>query len=193
MRSLRTVHVVLLSVLSAMAAMPALAQSVFVADSSAIQFFSRTPIENIEAINHKATSTLSPAEYSIQFQVPISGFQFENGLMQKHFNSMYMETEKYPFATFRGQLTDSLDLSKDTVYLTKAMGILKIHGMDHAQVFEGRVESKGGRAKLTCDFKVKLGDHAIKVPGATFLNIAQEIEVKVYFEYIGTEPHPHRK
>lgn len=162
---------------------PAMAQVEFVADTSAVQFFSRTSIENIEAINHKSTSTLIPSEYSVQFQIPIIGFKFENGLMQKHFNSMYMETDKYPFATFRGKLSDSLDLSKDTVYLIKATGIMKIHGIDHAGVFDGRIESKKGRAKLWCAFKVKLDDHGIKIPGATFLNIAKEIEVKVYFEY----------
>jgi hypothetical protein len=45
------------------------------------------------------------------------------------------------------------------------------------------VETKKGRTTLSCSFKVKLEDHNIKIPGATFLNIAQEIEVKVYFEY----------
>jgi len=159
------------------------AQTQHASDSSAIRFFSKTPIENIEAVNHKATSTISPAEYSIQFQVPMSGFQFENGLMQKHFNSMYLETDKFPFASFRGRLSDSLDLSKDTVYITKATGILKLHGVDHADVYSGKVETKKGRTTLSCSFKVKLEDHNIKIPGATFLNIAQEIEVKVYFEY----------
>lgn len=104
--------------------------------------------------------------------------------MEKHFNSMYLETDKYPTASFRGKLADSLDLSHDTIYLTKATGILKIHGMDHAGTYEGRVESKAGHVSLSCSFPVRLEDHNIKVPGSTFLNIAQEIEVKVYFEYV---------
>jgi hypothetical protein len=161
-----------------------MAQTVYVSDTSAIQFFSRTPLENIEAINHDAKSTIVPGEFEVQFQVPVSGFRFENKLMEKHFNSMYLETDKYPFASFRGRLADSLDLSKDTVYLTKASGILKMHGRDHAGVFNGRVESKKGRVSLRCSFPVRLEDHNIKVPGSVFLNIAQEIEVKVYFEYV---------
>ncbi|MCF8257042.1 MAG: YceI family protein [Flavobacteriales bacterium] len=160
------------------------AQAVYVADTSAIRFFSRTPIENIEAVNHAAKSTLSPPEYEVQFQVPVSGFRFENKLMEKHFNSMYLETDKFPFASFRGKLSDSLDLSKDTVYNIKATGILKMHGRDHAGVFDGRIESKDGRASLRCTFPVRLEDHNIKVPGSVFLNIAQEIEVHVYFEYV---------
>lgn len=161
-----------------------MAQTVYVSDTSAIRFFSRTPIENIEAVNHEAKSTISPAEYEVQFQVPVSGFRFENKLMEKHFNSMYLETDKFPFASFRGRLADSLDLGKDTVYLTKASGILKMHGRDHAGVYDGRIESKGGRVILSCTFPVLLEDHNIKVPGSVFNNIAKEIEVKVYFEYV---------
>ncbi len=166
--------------------MPAtlLAQEAYVSDTSAIRFFSRTPLENIEAVNHQGKSTISPPRYEVQFQIPVNGFRFENKLMEKHFNSMYLETDKFPFASFRGKLSDSLDLSKDTIYITKATGILKMHGMDHAGTFEGRVESKGGRVKLQCKFPVRLEDHNIKIPGSVFHNIAQEIEVQVYFEYV---------
>lgn len=178
---LRTLACSILSILPFTGA----AQSVYVSDTSAIYFYSRTPVENIEAVNHGAKSTISPADYEVQFQVPVSGFRFENKLMEKHFNSMYMETDKFPFASFRGRLADSLDLSTDTVYLTKASGILKMHGMDHAGVFEGRVESKDGRVQLSCTFPVVLEHHNIKIPGSVFHNIAKEIEVKVFFEYVG--------
>lgn len=171
---------------SLLSLMPAtvLAQEAYVSDTSSIQFFSRTPVENIEAVNHMGKSTISPSRYEVQFQIPVNGFRFENKLMEKHFNSMYMETDKFPFASFRGKLSDSLDLSKDTVYFTKATGILKLHGMDHAGTFEGRLESKGGRVKLQCRFPVRLEHHNIKIPGSVFHNIAQEIEVQVYFEYV---------
>jgi len=161
-----------------------MAQSVYVSDTSSIRFFSRTPLENIEAVNHEGKSTISPSNYTVQFQVPVTGFRFANKLMEKHFNSMYLETDKFPFASFRGKVADSLDLSMDTVYLTKATGIMKLHGRDHAGVYQGRVESKGGRVRLLCTFPVKLENHNIKVPGSVFHNIAQEIEVQVYFEYV---------
>lgn len=160
------------------------AQSLYLSDTSAIRFYSKTPVENIEAVNHNAKSTISPPEYVVQFQVPMTDFRFENKLMEKHFNSMYLETQRFPFASFRGRLADSLDLSKDTVYLTKATGILKLHGHDHAGTYDGRVVSKDGRVSLSCKFPVKLEHHSIKVPGTVFMNIAQEIEVHVYFEYM---------
>lgn len=177
---LRTIRFTMLSLLPVTGA----AQSVYVSDTSAIRFFSRTPLENIEAVNHEGKSTLSPPAYEVQFQIPVSGFRFENKLMEKHFNSMYLETDKFPFASFKGRLSDSLDLSRDTVYLTRAMGILKLHGRDFAGEYEGRVESKDGRVSLQCTFPVRLEDHNIKVPGSVFHNIAQKIEVRVYFEYV---------
>jgi hypothetical protein len=160
------------------------AQTVYRSDSCAIRFFSRTPIENIEAVNHGGTSTISPPMYTAQFQVPVAEFRFENKMMEKHFNSMYLHTDDFPFASFRGKLSDSLDLSRDTVYQTKAVGILKMHGMDRAGSFDGRVESRGGKVYLNSTFRVRLEDFNIKVPGSVFLNIAQEIEIQVFFRYV---------
>jgi uncharacterized protein YcsI (UPF0317 family) len=40
----------------------------------------------------------------IEFIVLIRSFQFEKALMQEHFNENYMESAKYPKATFSGNL-----------------------------------------------------------------------------------------
>lgn len=159
------------------------AQVIYTTESSEISFFSSTPVEDIEAVNESATSLLNIAKNDIVFRVPIAGFQFEKPLMQEHFNENYMETEKYPYANFKGKLSDTLDLSKDTIYNITATGVMTIHGVDRAETYEGVIETKDGKATLKCEFKVKLQDHKIKVPKVVFANIAEEIDVKVFFQY----------
>lgn len=44
--------------------------------------------------------------------------------MQQHFNENYMESEKYPYATFKGKINEDLDLSKAGVYSVSATGVL---------------------------------------------------------------------
>ena len=158
-------------------------QSIYTTESSEISFFSSTPIEDIEAVNSASTSLLNLPKKDIVFRVPISGFQFEKPLMQEHFNENYMETEKFPYATFKGKLSDTLDFSIDTVYNVSATGMMNIHGVDRAETYSGKIVAKDGKATLTTSFKVKLKDHKIKVPKVVFANIAEEIEVKVMFEY----------
>lgn len=158
-------------------------QVIYTTESSEISFFSSTPVEDIEAINQTSTSLLNIAKNDIVFRVPIAGFKFEKPLMEEHFNENYMDTEKFPYATFKGKLSDTLDLTKDTIYNISATGMMNIHGVDKAETYKGTIESKDGKATLKCEFKVKLKDHKIKVPKVVFANIAEEIDVKVSFQY----------
>jgi len=158
-------------------------QTIYTSDTSMVSFFSATPVEDIEAFNSASTSLLNVAKSEIVFRVPISGFQFEKPLMQEHFNENYMETEKFPYATFKGKLSDSLDISKDTIYNITATGMMNIHGQDRAETYNGLIICKDGRATMTCDFAVFLKNHKIKVPKVVFSNIAETIEVKTYFEF----------
>lgn len=158
-------------------------QVIFITESSEVSFFSGTPVEDIEAINRAGTSILNVAKSEIAFRIPISGFQFEKPLMQEHFNENYMETEKYPYASFKGRLSDSINVSTDTLYNMKASGIINIHGVDHAGTYNGTVETKEGKITLKCEFSVLLKDHRIKVPKVVFANIAEVIAVKAEFQY----------
>lgn len=159
------------------------AQPIYTTDTTMISFFSSTPMENIEAFNSASTSLLNVDKKDIVFRVPISGFEFEKPLMQEHFNENYMETEKYPYATFKGKLSDTLDLTKDTVYRVSATGMMNMHGVNQAQTYEGVFDCKDGTATLRCKFQVLLKDHKIKVPKVVFANIAEVIDVNVFFQY----------
>ena len=159
------------------------AQTIYITDTSNVSFFSATPVEDIKAVNVASTSLINLAKSEVAFRVPISGFQFEKPLMQEHFNENYMDTEKYPTASFKGKLSEKLDLSKDTIYHINATGVMTVHGVDRPQTYKGVIETKGGKATLRCDFEIKLKDHKIKVPKVVFANIAEVIEVKTYFQY----------
>lgn len=173
----------ILSILLTTGSVQTWAQTIYTTDSSMISFFSSTPVEDIEAFNSASTSLINVPKKEIVFKVPISAFQFEKPLMQEHFNENYMETEKFPYATFKGKLSDTLDLSKDTVYKLSATGMMNIHGVDRAETYEGTMVCKDGVATLKSEFKVELKDYKIKVPKVVFANIAEAIEVKVYFQY----------
>ena len=159
------------------------AQSIYITDTSHVSFFSATPVEDIKAENVASTSLLNIAKSEVAFRVPIAGFQFEKPLMQEHFNENYMDTEKYPTASFKGKLSEKLDMSKDTIYHLTATGVMTVHGVDRPVTYKGVIETKGGKATLKCNFQIKLKDHKIKVPKVVFANIAEVIEVKTDFQY----------
>src|SRR5436853_6654958 len=89
-----------------------------------VSFFSEAPVENIDATNDKINSFLNTASNEVMFIVHIRGFTFDKDLMKEHFNEKYMESDKYPTATFKGKLNDAVDYSKDGTYNVTATGML---------------------------------------------------------------------
>lgn len=157
------------------------AQTVYTSDSSSVSFFSKTPLENISAINYASTAMIEMSSRTVKIQVPVSAFRFENHLMQEHFNEGYLDPRKFPLATFNGRLSDSLDLSIDTIYTVNATGMLNVHGIDRMHSLQGVITCKDSIATLVCKFPIQLADHNVKIPAAVFDNIAKQVDVDVYF------------
>lgn len=153
----------------------------YVTKNGTIRFFSESPAENIEAINQQVNSAYDAANGNFVFKVLIKSFVFEKALMQEHFNENYLESDKFPNATFAGKVTDfdKLDLSKDGVYDVMTEGKLTIHGVTKDVKQSGSFKVEGGKIHTNSKFMVKVADYDIKIPKTVVDNIAEEIEVTV--------------
>src|SRR5437016_4448488 len=102
---------------------------VFYTKSGRINFYSKAPLEDIEASNKTADCVLNISTGSIMFSVLIKGFEFQKALMQEHFNENYMESNKFPRATFKGTIVNlsEIDLSKPGNYPVRVKGQLTMH------------------------------------------------------------------
>src|SRR3954467_3282830 len=86
-----------------LAAVTATQAQTFITKNGKISFFSKTSMENIDAVNNQVVSVLDSKSGVMQFSVQVTGFLFKKALMQEHFNgSDYMESDKFPKATFKG-------------------------------------------------------------------------------------------
>jgi polyisoprenoid-binding protein YceI len=151
-----------------------------------IWFFSGTPMENIEAHNKQVVGVLDKGTGSIQFSLLIKSFEFERKLMQEHFNENYLESDKYPKATFSGNLLKfgSMDMSKPGTYPIEAEGDLTIHGVTQKVTIPGIIIISEKEITAKANFKVKSEDYGIKIPDVVKDKIAKEIEVNVEVPYL---------
>lgn len=100
----------------------------YVTMQSKVTFFSDGAIEDIAAENKKTSGIVDMATSQLAFSVSIIDFKFEKKLMEEHFNEKYMESEKYPKATFQGQLTNwNIKVKGEQNVLAK--GKLTVHGV----------------------------------------------------------------
>lgn len=158
------------------------AQKFWTTGNGKIDFFSKTPVEDIEAHSTAAGAIVNAETGQLAFKVPIKSFHFPNDLMEEHFNENYMESGKYPDGTFTGKLEPMVDFSKPGSYPVKAKGKLKIHGVEVEREFSGTITVKADKtAELKSEMEVPLDDHKIERPQLVLVKIADKISVKTSF------------
>lgn len=148
-------------------------------DASSISFYSKSPLEDIEATNKKAVIVLKTTTNDIQFGVPMISFKFAKPLMEEHFNENYVESNKYPTCTFKGKINETIDYTKDGEHKVSAKGTMNLHGVSKEVEATGTLTIKGHEITISSAFKIRVADYNIKVPSLYVQNIAEVVDVKV--------------
>ncbi len=146
-----------------------------------ISFSSTTPMEDIEAESHTASTVFDLESGKIQWAVLIKSFEFEKALMQEHFNENYMESSKFPKAKFKGKITNItvVDFTKDGTYDVVVEGKLTIHGVSQEVKTKGTITLEGGQVSATSKFDVAVADYGIEIPSVVKENIAKMVSIHV--------------
>jgi hypothetical protein len=158
-------------------------QDLFVCKNANISLYSSAPIEDIKAETSSGASVFNAATGELNFSVAIHTFKFEKSLMQEHFNSDYMESDKYPRAIFKGKINEHVDVSKDGTYPVNVSGDLTVHNVTMKRTIPGSIIVKGGVVSMKSEFMVKCADHHIEIPKIVFHNIAESIKINISATY----------
>lgn len=158
-----------------------LSQGKYLTNTGEISFYSHTVIEDITAKNSKVASVLNAATGEVVIIVKMTDFQFKKKLMQEHFNENYVESEKFPKATFNGSITNNADVdySEPGTYEVRVTGDMTIHGTTQVVTEEGTVEVTGTGITARTTFRLNPEDYKIKIPKVVRKNIAESMEIKV--------------
>jgi hypothetical protein len=158
-------------------------QDIYVCRNAKITLYSSAPIEDIKAATSTGASVYNAASGELDFSVAIRSFQFDKSLMQEHFNSDYMESDKFPRAIFKGKVENHIDVGQDGTYPVKVAGQLTVHGVTQSRTIQGTISIKNGVVSMTSEFMVKCTDHHIDIPQIVFHHIAESIQVNVFATY----------
>jgi hypothetical protein len=150
-----------------------------------IGFFSHTPAEDIKADNNQVASVIDASSGEIVFQVLIKSFHFPKTLMEEHFNENYMESDKFPKASFKGKITNlaSVDFKKNGTNEVIVEGDLTIRDATKRMTAKGTIEIVTGGLNANTKFIISPEDFNIKIPSVVRENIAKAIEVTVSMKY----------
>ncbi|MFN8713150.1 MAG: YceI family protein [Bacteroidota bacterium] len=157
---------------------------IYKAQSRSVKFYSHTALEDISAVDTTAIMILNTTTNDVIVSMNIKGFDFPNELMEEHFNENYMESEKFPKASFKGKINEKVDYKKDGTYNVTITGTLGMHGVDKARTIPATIVVKGGKITVDCKFMVALKDHNVAVPSAVGAKIAESVEVTVHADMV---------
>ncbi len=156
------------------------AQTRYITDEGSIAFKSDAPLELIQAASKDMKGIIDIDRNVFAFSVYMSSFQgFNSPLQREHFNENYLETVKFPKASFSGKIIETVDWTQDGTYEVRTKGKLHIHGLDQERIIKGTVVIADGKIKLEAYFTVLLEEHQISIPKIMFQKIAEEIQVTI--------------
>jgi hypothetical protein len=161
------------------------AQNVFRSNSGHVSFVSDAPLEIISAESNELKGVVDSETHSFAFQLDVRSLKgFNSPLQQEHFYENYVESEKYPVATFTGKIIETIDFSLPGSMKIRAKGIFKIHGVSQERIIPVNLQIRQDGFKASSTFMVALADHNISIPKVVYHKIAEEIKVIVEIDFV---------
>lgn len=141
--------------------------------------------EPVEAVNKSTTAILNTTNGQVASLLFVKAFHFKVALMEEHFNENYMDSDKHPKATFKGNIVNfkMSDLSnKEKEY--KIKGTLTIKGKSNPVETLAKLKLVDGKVVVDANFSVKPEDYGIEIPGIVRKKIAQSVKIILHYELV---------
>ncbi len=159
-------------------------QEVYINQGGEARFKSNAPLELIQAESKELAGVIDPKKYTFAFTIPINSFDgFNSALQKEHFRENYLETHKFPNATFKGKIIETIDWNKRDIYTIRAKGNFNIHGINHERIIKCSLNVLDNSLMVNSSFEILLKDHEIQVPRVVNQKIAEAIMVEISAEF----------
>jgi len=154
----------------------------YIGEKTKLAFFSATSLENIDAVNVNIKPLFNIKTGAFAIMAKQTEFKFKSSFMQEHYNENYVESEKFPFATFTGKVNEGIDYTIDGTHQVTMTGKLSMHGVELPRTINGTIVIAKGEIIMDSKFDVIVADHKIKVPSLYVAKIAEVINVTFHAE-----------
>lgn len=160
------------------------AQDRFITRTGSITFESSVPsFEEVKATNEKVTAVLTPSG-DIACALNMKGFRFKIRLMEEHFNENYIESEKFPKASFRGKIKDfSIEQLGEEPKTFTVSGTLTIRNQPEEITTQCSLKKEGNKIIFTTNFTTKPETFDIAIPSIVRKKIAEDVDISATFHF----------
>jgi hypothetical protein len=138
--------------------------------------------EEVKGKNTAVTCILNTTNGEIAALALMKGFRFKVALMEEHFNENYVESSKFPKATFKGKI-DGFDIAKISTtskeYTIK--GKLELHGKSKDITSTAKIKKIGTDIEVKTSFPVNVSDFDIEIPSVVSKKVSKKVSIDCNF------------
>jgi hypothetical protein len=144
-----------------------------------IVFEASVPLfEEVKAINEEVLFSVEIKNGEINSTAFIKNFKFKRDLMRTHFNENYLESHRYPKATFIGRINKfDYKFVAETPTEYQIKGILKIHGKSKPIICSAWLKKIAQGIELQSTFVVNTDDFNIEIPTIVASKISKQVSI----------------
>jgi len=138
--------------------------------------------EEVKGTSETVTCVLNAKTGEIASQALMKSFRFKIALMEEHFNENYIESRKYPKATFRGKINefDAASLTSSPKNYT-IQGIMEMHGKSKDVAMPAKIRKTDAGIEIVSDFVLNTDDYGIQIPSVVKNKVSKKVNVKSVF------------
>ena len=159
------------------------AQDKIITKNGKVTFEASVPsFEEVKAKNEGATCIINTKTGEMASLTLVKGFRFKTALMEEHFNENYIESDKYPKATFKGKI-ENFDLAKVTIEGKEynINGKMELHGKSKDISIKATIKKSGDGVNLVSNFIVNTDDYGIEIPSIVSKKVSKKVNIKLDF------------
>lgn len=155
-----------------------------------VRFISEATIEDFEGVTERIDGFIvlgdgglvpgATAGSEFYLEVDLGSLDTGIGLRNRHMRDNYLETDRFPYATFSGSFEEVGEGDDGWVRVTGG-GDMGIHGISRPMEIVCDVAPSGRGFRTRCLFEVLLSDFDIEIPKVMFMKLANEIRLELDF------------
>jgi YceI-like domain len=151
------------------------AQDKYFTKSGKIEFMA-VDDKDVYAVSRSAVVVLDKKTGALDFSILVKSFELKKALMQEKFDHKILETDDYPKAGFKGQISNKASVKYDEPgeYPVQASGKLTLHGITRDVLANGTIIISKESIRSKSVFSIQLPDYNISNPG-----VGNTIEITV--------------
>jgi len=160
-----------------------IAQEKLITKNGIINFEASVPsFEEVKAKSNSASCVLNTQNGEIAALVLVKSFRFKIALMEEHFNENYIESDKYPKATFKGKI-EGFDYSKITAEAKdfRINGKLELHGKSKDISIIAKIKRGKDGLEILSSFSVNSDDFDIEIPSIVSKKVSKKVNITIDF------------